>query len=494
MAWQSIGQQPVGLRTLFFTELWERFSYYGMRALLVLFMVTPTEQGGLQFTTGEAAIVYGNYTMAVYMLAIPGGFIADRFLGAPRAVLIGGMIIALGHFTLAMHDSAAFYAGLVLVALGTGLFKPSISALVGSLYDRDDERRDSGFSIFYMGINIGAFLAPLVTGYLAQGSGFKAGLASAGFEPTSSWHFGFAAAGVGMVLGLVVFLRQISLFQAIAQRADNGPDEPGQDGTAWRDSVLIVLGTGLLAAAMVISDRDGFGWLRAVVLSAPVIGIIWFATRPSAELKRIAAVLVFFLAAMIFWAIFEQAGLSIALFADQLTLNQVAGVAFPSAWYLALNSLFVILLAPFFAALWIKLGSAQPSSPVKFALGLGFLAASFLLMVPAALLTVDGRVSPWWLVGLYFLQTVGELLLSPVGLSTMTKLAPVRATGLVLGIWFLGSAFGNKLAGVLGAGFQSTDAIALSHFFLHQAILVGAAALFLLALTPLVKRWMGGVL
>lgn len=489
-------RQPRGLRTLFFTELWERFSYYGMRALLVLFMVTPAEQGGLGFTTAEAAVVYGNYTMAVYMLAIPGGFIADRWLGATGAVVIGGIIIALGHFTLAWHATLAFYAGLVLVALGTGLFKPSISALVGSLYERDDERRDAGFSIFYMGINIGAFLAPLVTGYLAQGAGFKAGLASAGLDPGSSWHFGFAAAGIGMTVGLLVFLRQADLFkQAEAAAREVQPDQQGSDEgtTVWRDTLLITAATALLAALMVISDWPGYGWVRNVVLLAPVAAVVWFATRQPPEQRRIAAILVFFLAAMIFWAIFEQAGLSIALFADQLTRNEFAGSSFPSAWYLALNSLFVILLAPLFAALWTKLGTQQPSSPVKFALGIGFLAASFLLMVPAALLTAEGKVSPLWLVGLYFLQTVGELLLSPVGLSTMTKLAPVRATGLVLGIWFLGSAFGNKLAGVLGAGFQSSNAEALSQFFLHQALFVGVAALLLLALTPLVKSWMGGV-
>jgi POT family proton-dependent oligopeptide transporter len=229
------------------------------------------------------------------------------------------------------------------------------------------------------------------------------------------------------------------------------------------------------------------------LLAGPLVAIVWFATRAGEDSRRIAAILVFFVAAMIFWAIFEQAGLSIALFADRLTRTEIAGYGFPSAWFLSLNSLFVILLAPMFSSLWTRLGPNQPSSPVKFALGLMFLAASFLLMVPAALLTAEGRVSPLWLVGLFFLQTVGELLLSPVGLSTMTKLAPVRATGLVLGIWFLGSAFGNKLASVLGAGFQSTDAESLSRFFFDQALLVGAAALVLLALTPLVKRWMGDV-
>ncbi len=244
---------------------------------------------------------------------------------------------------------------------------------------------------------------------------------------------------------------------------------------------------------MLLSDRAGFEWIRGGLLLAPVVGIFWFATRPSVEERRIAAILVFFLAAIVFWAIFEQAGLSISLFADQLTRNEAFGFSFPSAWFQALNSLFVILLAPLFAGLWIRMGHGQPSSPVKFALGLGFLALSFALMVPAALATGEGRVSPWWLVGLFFLQTVGELLLSPVGLSTMTTLAPVRATGLVLGVWFLGSAFGNKLASVLGAGFSSTDAVALAAFFRDQALMVGVFAALMLALSPILKRWMGDV-
>lgn len=488
---EDLVRHPPGLRTLFFTELWERFSYYGMRALLVLFMVAPPDQGGLGLSTVEAAVVYGNYTMAVYMLAIPGGYLADRWLGSTRAVLVGGAIIALGHFTLALPYPSSFYIGLVLVALGTGLFKPSISSLVGNLYAPGDDRRDAGFSIFYMGINIGAFLAPLVTGYLAQGVGFKTGLGTVGLDPTASWHFGFGAAGIGMAFGLWVFQRQAGEFRLTEELLHVTEEAPPP--ASWRNIGLMLLATAVLAVLMVLSDREGYTWLRGLLLAGPLVAIVWFATRPTEEGRRIAAILVFFVAAMIFWAIFEQAGLSIALFADRLTRTEIAGYGFPSAWFLSLNSLFVILLAPMFSSLWTRLGPNQPSSPVKFSLGLLFLAASFLLMVPAALLTTEGRVSPLWLVGLFFLQTVGELLLSPVGLSTMTKLAPVRATGLVLGIWFLGSAFGNKLASILGAGFQSTDAESLSRFFFDQAVMVGTAALLLLALTPLVKRWMGDV-
>ncbi len=476
--------QPTGLATLFFTELWERFSYYGMRALLALFIVAPAAAGGLGLTTADAARIYGNYTMAVYMLSIPGGYIADRYLGAHRSVLIGGTVIALGHYTLALNSLTAFYAGLALVALGTGLFKPNISAMVGGLYREGDSRRDAGFSIFYMGINIGGFAAPLVTGFLAQSALFKSWLTAWGFDPALSWHWGFGAAGVGMTLGLIVYLLQ-------GRRLAEVGRAPETASAPVAGALLVIAGTIAVMGLTVLSDD--YQWLRALFIVVPLGAIVWFAARGDLDGKRIAAVFVFFIAAMVFWAIFEQAGITIALFADKLTRTEVFNWSFPSAWLLSLNSLFVILLAPLFAWAWTRLGPRQPSSPMKFVLGLFFLGLSFLLMVPAAMLTAEGRVSPFWIVGLFFLQTVGELLLSPVGLSTMTKLAPVRLVGLMLGVWFVGAAWGNKLAGVLGSGFTATDASGLAVFFLQQAAMVGVATLLLLALVPWVKRLMGGV-
>jgi POT family proton-dependent oligopeptide transporter len=477
--------QPSGLPVLFFTELWERFSYYGMRALLTLFMAAPAAAGGLGFSIPHAAAIYGSYTMAVYMLAIPGGFIADTFLGRRRSVFVGGAVMALGHFALAVPTLASFYLGLTLIALGTGVFKPSISALVGGLYASDDDRRDAGFSIFYMGINIGAFFAPLVTGFLAQSSTFRSWLEAAGIDPALSWHWGFAAAGVGMVLGLVQFHRNA---------AGLPRDEPPPVSAAtWRETGVLIVGTLALLSLLVLSDMPGLRFLRAIVLLLPLAAVAWFALTGGLEGRRIAAVFVFFIAGMIFWAIFEQAGTTVALFADRLTERHVLGWEIPSAWFQSLNALFVILLAPLFAAAWMRLGPAQPTSPVKFVLGLVFLALSFLLLVPAAYLTAAGKVSPLWLVGLFFLQTVGELFLSPVGLSTMTKLAPARFVGLVLGIWFLAMAFGNKLAGVLGSGFTAADPAGLAEFLLKQAALVGVVALLLALATPWVKRLMGGV-
>ena len=484
----GIGGQPRGLTTLFFTELWERFSYYGMRALLTLFMVAPVAAGGLAYDNRKAGMIYGTYTMCVYMLSIPGGFLADNFLGARTSVLCGGIIIATGHFTLALQSEGTFYVGLVLIAVGTGLLKPNISSMVGSLYRPQDVRRDAGFSLFYMGINIGAFSAPLITGWLAQSDAFKGVLRGWGFNPVHSWHWGFAAAGVGMTLGLVVYLRTAGRLAHVGRPP--APDAP----RPWGKLALVLLGAAILFALVRLSDTDPrFAWIRYGYVVLPVLAILWFGFQANLDSKRIAAVFVFSLAAIVFWAIFEQAGSTISLFGDQLTRNEILGWKFPSAWFQSVNSFFVMALAPVFAWLWVKLGERQPSSPAKFTLGLVFLGLSFVLMVPAARLTVEGKVSPLWIVGLFFLQTVGELLLSPVGLSTMTKLAPPKLLGLIMGIWFLAAALGNKLAGVLAGEFTATDGHALASFFLQQAAWVGVAALALFACLPWVRKLMGGV-
>ena len=478
---------PRGLSTLFFTEMWERFSYYGMRALLILFMTRAAADGGLGFDTKHAAAIYGTYTMSVYLLTILGGFIADNFIGARRAVFIGGVVIASGHFTMAFNSLGTFYTGLVLVALGTGLLKPNISTMVGSLYSPTDERRDAGFSIFYMGINLGAFLAPLITGFLAQSATWKERLAAWGMNPLHSWHWGFAAAGVGMTLGLIVYFLQR---ERLAHVGHAPAAEPGQS-RPWGRLAMVALASCALIAAMKASDK--YPAVVYALFALQIVAILFFAFRPNQDSKRLAAILVFFFAAEIFWAIFEQTGSSISLFADRLTRNEILGWSFPSSYWQSVNSVWVIILAPIFAWLWIKLGHQQPSSPVKFALGLLFVALSFAWMVPAAKLTAEGKISPIWLLGLFFLQTVGEMCLSPVGLSTMTKLAPPRLLGLVMGIWFLAAALGNKLAGVLAGEFKSENAAELAGFFSRQAVGVGVATVILFALVVWVKRLMGGV-
>ena len=483
---EALKGHPAGLTPLFFTEMWERFSYYGMRALLTLFMVAPLADGGLGFATADAARLYGNYTMAVYMLSIPGGYIADHWLGARRAVLIGGVIIACGHFALAVPAYASFVLGLILIALGTGLLKPNISAMVGGLYGREDVRRDAGFSIFYLGVNLGAFIAPLITGYLAQSASFKSFLAARGLDPALSWHWGFGAAGVGMTLGVLVFVLQADRLASVG-----GP--PAEARLPLAKTAAVLLGTAVLMGLVALSDRKGFELLSVLFVVLPLAAVVYFARGADLDRQRLAAVFVFFLAAMVFWALFEQAGFALALFADQATASTLFGVTFPSAWYQALNPLFVIVLAPVFAALWLRLGVRQPSSPIKFVLGLAFLTASYVLMVPAASLTALGRVSPLWLVGLFLLQTIGELCLSPVGLATMTRLAPPKFVGLILGLWFLAASFGNKIAALLGGEFSTADPGKLATFFATLAVLAGVATVGMLAATPWLRRLMGGV-
>jgi proton-dependent oligopeptide transporter, POT family len=484
----GIGGHPRGLTTLFFTEMWERFSYYGMRALLILFMVAPAAAGGLGFEVPKAAFIYGTYTMGGYLLSIPGGFIADNFLGARRSVLAGAVVIAAGHFTLALVGTGTFYAGLVLIVLGTGLLKPNVSSMVGALYAPGDVRRDAGFSIFYVGINLWAFIAPLACGFLAQGAAFKSWLAAHGFDALRSWHWGFAAAGVGMTMGLVQYVMGRGRLTQVG-RAPLSPVRP------WLILSGILLASAAVLALVLLSDLSRrFEWIRFAYVGAPLAAILWFGSRGGVNARRIAAVLVFFLSAMIFWAILEQTGSTIALFGERLTDRGLpGGGSFPASYFQSVNPAFIFILAPLFAWLWVRLGQRQPSTPMKFTLGLGFAALSMLLMVPAARLTAHGPVSPWWIVGMYALQTVGELCLSPVGLSVMTKLSPGNLQGLVLGVWFLASALGNKVAGVLAGSFTSDDPAGLSHFFLVESAWVGAAALGLLALVPWMRRLMGGV-
>lgn len=423
------------------------FSYYGMRALLTLFMVAPVTVGGLGWSVERAGTVYGNYTMSVYVLTIAGGWLADVWLGARRAVLSGGIIIACGHFAMAVGTVPLFLTGLGLIAVGTGLLKPNISTMVGSLYAPSDARRDAGFSLFYMGINLGGFLAPLITGFLAQHPLFQEWLVQWGMDPLKSWHWGFGAAGVGMTLGLVQYVVGAPRLRSVG----NAPSRAAARPTAEPPRPL-----------------------------------------NAGDYQRIAAIVILCAFVVIFWALFEQAGSTLNLFADKLTENRVFGWVFPSSWYQSLNSVFVILLAPVFAWFWIRLGDKQPSSPAKFAAGLFFQGLAFLWMVPAAKLTADGLVSPIWLVVFYLLQTIGEMCLSPVGLSTVTKLSPPKLVGLMMGAWFVAAGLGNKLAGELSKLF-SDDPAKLASAFGQQALFVIGASALLLVLVPAIKRLQGGI-
>ena len=432
---------PRGLSTLFFTEMWERFSYYGMRAFLILYMVAPVASGGLGFSDADAASIYGTYTGSAWGAAILGGIVADRFLGQYRSVLIGGIIIALGHFTLAFPPVPFFYAGLALVAIGTGLLKPNVSTLVGSLYEQADARRDAGFSLFYMGINLGAFMGPLIAGYLAQ---------------RVDWHLGFACAGFGMALGLTQYVIGKKRLQPALDRLAAQPQ----------------------AAVRAVANP----------VTSPSSGPLGFSRD---EWKRIGAIVIFFVVSILFWGAYDQAGSTLNLFADRYTRLELFGIPFPSSWFQSVPPLFVITLAPMFAWLWIRLGPREPSVPAKLALGLFFMAMSFLVMVPAGAMaqSAEGvRVTPWWLIMSYLVAEFGELCLSPVGLSAVTKVSPARIVGMMMGVWFLANAFGNKLAGS-AAGFFSTMPLDTLFGIVTGVLLVAAVIMFVLV-KPL-RRMMG---
>lgn len=460
---------PRGLSTLFFTELWERFSYYGMRSILVLYMVAPAAQGGLGFDVKSATGLYGTYTMWVYLTALPGGLIADRALGAKLSVLLGGIVIVCGHVSMVFHSMSFFYAGLTLIAIGTGLLKPNISSMVGSLYSASDPRRDSGFSIFYMGINIGAILAPLCVGYLAQGESFKRFLVSMGFDPAKSWHWGFGAAAIGMTFGLIVYLLNRRRLEHVGNRTGRSGDTVALNPQPEPPGIT----------------RPGETVALNPQPEPPGI------TRT--DWKRIAAIFIFFIFTILFWAAYEQKGASLNLFAKELVRTEAFGMRFPSSWLQSCTPLFVIILAPIFSLLWVKLGKRQPSSPVKFTLGLIFIGLAYALLVPAAAMTAYGRISPLWLVGLYFLEVVGEMCLSPVGLSTVTKLAPVKLVGIMMGVWFLATSFGNKLAGYLSGFFVANNSMQLIKLYGGIAVGLLISAGILALLTPKVKKLMGTV-
>jgi POT family proton-dependent oligopeptide transporter len=439
---------PRGLSTLFFTEMWERFSYYGMRAFLILYMVHV-----LKFDDRHAGSVYGTYTASVWAAAILGGIIADRWLGQYRSVLYGGIIIMLGHFTLAFHPLPAFYIGLALIVIGTGLLKPNVSGIVGSLYERDDARRDAGFSIFYMGINLGAALGPFIAGYLAQ---------------RVDWHLGFACAGVGMAFGVIQYVAGKKHLQPAVDR----------------------LARQRLEAH---SPRESQPSSRQTRHPGENRGQPSFWGFTTTEWKRLGAMAVFFVFAAVFWGAYEQAGSTLNLFADRYTQTSFMGFSFPSSWFLSIQAIFVILLSPIFAWLWTALGHREPSTPAKFAFGLFFIGASFLfLLIPAFHLEAAPalRVSPFWLIGCYFIQELGELCISPVGLSVFTKLSPVKIVGSMLGVWFLADSVGNKVAG-FAAGFISSAPLP-QLFGVIAAVCLAASLVAFLMIRP-VKGLMGGV-
>lgn len=483
---------PRGLSTLFFTEMWERFSYYGMRALLTLYMTSKLVDGGLGFDEKYASVIYATYVSSVWYLPLVGGWLADKILGARRAVLIGGIIIACGHYSMVFDSVPTFYAALVLIAFGTGLLKPNISTMVGQLYSPEDKRRDAGFSIFYMGINLGAFISPFVTGFLAQSQWFKPVIISLGLNPAHSWHWGFAAAGVGMTIGVIQYVLGGKRLRDAGQKPIKPVDQVLGSSPKSLDaitSVLAVVGA-LLGAGF--GYRFDSGWISVPfwTVCGYFVGYLGGTTRllKGEELMRVLVIFILVLFSIIFWMTYEQAGSSMTLFADRLTRNQIFGWTFPSSFWQSVPAIFVIMLAPVFAFIWQRMGDRQPSSPAKFAFGLFFAGIAFVIITLAASLTGAGRVSPLWLLVVYFIQTVGELCLSPVGLSTITKLSPARMVGLMMGVWFLSISVGSYIAGRTTQLFVAgTPEVLTRAFGIFAGISLGAALLLAL-LTPLIKK------
>ncbi|HLK47946.1 MAG TPA: peptide MFS transporter [Bryobacteraceae bacterium] len=474
---------PRGLATLFFTEMWERFSYYGMRAILILYMVAPVSAGGLGFSVPKGGAVYGFYTALVYLMNLPGGWLADRIIGQQRAVLYGAILISAGEFCLVAPGLPMFYVGLALLMLGTGLLKPNVSTIVGQLYGAGDARRDSGFSIFYMGINVGALISPLICGYIGE---------------RISWRLGFGAAGVGMLAGLIQYALS-GKYLGTAGREPGARATPAQK----RNGLLAGLGSAAALALIAALGRagminltaelisDALGWVLLAISAAVFAWLIFGRGWSAIERKRAVATLVIFAASAIFWAAYEQAGSSLNLFAERNTDRHVFGWEFPASWFQFVQPVFVIALAPVFAWLWIALRHREPSVPAKFSWGLLLGGLAFAILVPAAAFSLAGKlVSPWWLTGTYFLQTLGELCLSPVGLSAMTKLAPQRVAGFMMGVWFLSVSIGDWTAGKAASLYESMP---LTELFGVVATVSVAAAVVLALVTRPTVRLMSGV-
>nr|MBV6628342.1 peptide MFS transporter [Oceanococcus sp. HetDA_MAG_MS8] len=485
-------QHPRGLMVLFGTEMWERASYYGMRAILVLALTAAaTEGGGLDLSDTTATAIYGMYTGAVYLACLPGGWIADRLLGQRNAVWYGGLIIAGGHFTMALPFEATFYVGLILIALGTGLLKPNVSTMVGDLYPQGSASRDAAFSIFYMGINVGAFFGQLVVGYLGEKVG---------------WHWGFGAAGVGMLFGLWQYrVGAKHLGQAGLLPASTG--DPAKDARVqqigWRAIraflVLLSIATATAIVGWWTPDAGQMAlWFAQFVIALAIGFFAWvliFGGLSAQERKHVGVIAIFFVASAVFWSGFDQAGSSLNIFADRYTDRMILGWEMPASWLQSINPMLIILLAPFFAWLWVHLAqrNMDPSSPIKFAIGLLQLGLGFWVMVFAARIAAGGELAaPTWLLLTYLFHTTGELCLSPVGLSAVTKLAPRRYLGQMMGTWFMASSLGNVIAGLMAGHITVAGAEAMPEQFMRVVYMSLAAALLMFIATPLIKSWMKG--
>jgi proton-dependent oligopeptide transporter, POT family len=492
---------PRGLATLFFTEMWERFTYYGMRAVLVLFLVGAVSSGGFGIDDKTAAAIYGLYTAGVYLAALPGGWIADRLIGARRAVFIGGGLIALGNAMLAASTAPrGFYLGLLVIVLGVGLLKPNVSAMVAELYPEGGARLDAGFTVFYMGINLGATLGPVVTGEAQSLIGPRAGFGVAAV---------FMAAGVLQYYLTQHHLGTAGKFVAPADAGAGTAPRPAATRGAparkpWR-SLWIALAASTLAVVAL-----SCGWIpvnplslahaSTLVIAATAVlyfGYLFIAGNLSAEEKRRALVIVvLFIGSVLFWSGYEQAGSSLNLFAERYTDRALGSFVIPASWFQSLNPAFVIAFAPLVAWVWIALARRHlnPSAPASFAIGVILMGSGFVVMAIAASIVAHGsKVLPYWLIATYLLHTLGELCLSPVGLSYTTKLSPKRLVGQMMGMWFLSLSLGNLAAGLIAGEFDANDVAAMPGQYMHIVYFAVGLGAVLLALSRPVKKLMGNV-
>lgn len=465
---------PIGLPTLFFTEMWERFSYYGMRALLVLYLVNA-----LGYERSDALAVYAAYTGLVYITPIFGGYLADRFLGYRKAILIGGLVMAMGHFAMAFP--ALLKPALGLIIIGNGFFKPNISTLLGSLYREHDPRRDGGFTIFYIGINLGAFIAPLIAGTLGEKIG---------------WHWGFGSAGVGMLLAVIWFLYG----QHKLGKAGLLPGQDKIDARSWWHIALIsalmipfvyaVISVGNLLTPL--WNSIGTGIKVGIPVAAFIAFLAWQQrTCSREEWHRVLAIVIVCIFVIFFWMGFEQAGGTMNLFADKLTDRHLFGWEIPASYFQGINPMLIVLLGPLFSILWTRWDQSRYalSTPVKMGLGILIMGAGFIVLAIAQGHADSlGKVGPQWLFFVYLLHTMGELCLSPIGLSMVTKLAPIRLAGVMMGIWFTANAIANYLAGILESLLASSS-IPLYWFLVGSSL---GAGVLLLLMTPLLKYLMHG--
>ena len=470
---------PIGLRTLFLTEMWERMSYYGMRALLVLYMTGAVTgfNPGLGWSQVESQAIYGIYSGMVYFMVVPGGWIADNILGHQKAVLIGALIIALGHFTLAIPIEQTFFLGLIFVVLGTGLLKGNISTIVGQLYEGKDDKRDSGYTIFYMSINIGSTLGFLICSYLGEKIG---------------WHWGFGAAGIGMAFGVIQYIKHRHLLGDAGMHPNEMSDDKRKKLTNYLKVSLVgmfmVIGAGLFGF-FTIDPRffaEQFAYFLTIIAGLYFVYLFLFAGLNAAERKNLILLFLLFIGAAAFWSGFDQSAGSLNIFARDYTDLSIVGYEIPVGWLQFANPVIVVLFAPIFAGIWAQLArkNLDPSLPIKFAIGLLFMALSFLIMIVAVNIALESSpVGMQWLLLTYLFQTWGELALSPIGLSAFSRYGPKRYMGQMFGLWFLASAIGGVLAGLLGgeALDGGLETISPVFEFMIQYYLVIAVALIVLS-------------